>query len=251
MRHGRLKTESAPAVAITVRPRKAPATPPVRPLTGDRNALISVLLVDDHAVVRTGYRRLLEASGKIKVVAETGSGEEACRLQAECTPDVVVMDLSLPGMGGLEAIRRIRAKDGRCRILVFSMHENALLAERAIQAGATGYITKSSSSDTMVEAVLQVSGGKHYLGPDIAQNLALNRIAGEESPFGSLSQREFEVFEMLVNGKGTNEIAAALFLTPKTVSNYLSQIKQKLDASSTAELVHLAMQHGLIKPYVD
>jgi DNA-binding NarL/FixJ family response regulator len=212
---------------------------------------ITVLLVDDHAVVRTGYRRLLEASGKIRVVAEAGSGEEALRLQAEQGPDVVVMDLSLPGMGGLEAIRRIKARDGRSRILVFSMHENALLAERAIQAGATGYITKASSSEVMVEAVLQVAEGKRYLGPDIAQSLALTRIGGEESPLGNLSQREFEVFELLVNGKGSNEIAQTLFLTPKTVSNYVSQIKNKLHASSTAELVHLAMQQGLIKHYLE
>jgi DNA-binding NarL/FixJ family response regulator len=217
------------------------------------NTIITVWLVDDHAVVRTGYRRLLEASKKIKVTAEAGSGEEFCRILAETEerPKVIVMDLSLPGMGGLEVIRRIKAHNLRSKVLVFSMHENALLAERAMQLGASGYITKSSSSDVMVNAVLQVATGKRFLGSDIAQNLALNRISGDESPFSTLSQREFEVFELLVSGKGISDIAETLFLTAKTVSNYVSQIKQKLNTSNTAELVHLAIQHGLIKPYQD
>ena len=173
---------------------------------------ITVLLVDDHEVVRTGYRRLLEASGKITVVSEAKSGEEACQLHAKHEPDVVIMDLSMQGMSGLEAIRRIQARRSNSKILVFSMHENAILAERAIQAGAVGYITKSSDSEDMVEAVLQVAQGKRYLGSEIAQGLAMSHLDREGNPFSSLSQREFEVFELLVNGKKRDLILPLVIL---------------------------------------
>jgi DNA-binding NarL/FixJ family response regulator len=208
---------------------------------------VTVLLIDDHLVVRTGFRRLLETSGRIRVVAEAGDGEEGCRLHAKHEPDVVVVDLSLPGMGGLEVIRRIKARGSRSAILVFSMHDNALLAERALRAGALGYLTKSSSSEHMVEAVLTVGARKRYLGPDIAQRLALNRISDGDSPFGMLSQREFELFRLVAEGNSSRDIAKVMHLTPKTVSNYLSQIKRKLDVASSAELVHLAIQHGILQ----
>ena len=213
--------------------------------------MIKVMLVDDHAVVRTGFRRLLEASGKIDVVAEAEDGNEACQLEARYEPHVVVMDLSLRGMGGLEAIRRIKQRGSRSKILVFSMYDNALLAERALQAGASGYLTKNSSSAHMVDAVSSVARGKRYLGRDIAESLAFNRVAGDESPINALSQREFEVFRLLVEGNSTGTIAATLHLTGKTVANYLCHIKEKLDVTSTTELIHVAIRHGLLKMPVE
>ena len=209
---------------------------------------ISVLLVDDHLVVRSGCRRLLERRGRIKVVAETETGEEACELYRTHTPDVVIMDLSLPGMGGMEAARRILAHEPKARILLFTIHNNALLAERAMQGGAMGYITKASSADVIVSAVEKVARGEKVLGPEVAHALALKRIGQEDSPLACLAAREFELFELITWGHSGAEIAQTLHLSPKTVSNYLHRIKQKLDISTTAEMVHLAIRHGIYKP---
>lgn len=209
---------------------------------------LSVLIVDDHEVVRSGCRRLLEKTGRIEVVAEARSGEEAWELYRKHAPDVVIMDLSLPGMGGLEAARRILAHEPKARILLFTIHDNALLAERAMQAGAMGYVTKASAADVLVSAVESVSRGKKFMGPEIAHALALKRVGQETSPLASLAAREFDVFELVTQGLSSAEIAETLHLSPKTVSNYVHRIKQKLGVSTTIEMVHLAIRHGLYKP---
>ncbi|GMT39856.1 MAG: DNA-binding response regulator [bacterium] len=210
------------------------------------NEPITVLLVDDHMVVRTGYRRLLEQSGYIEVVGEAENGEVACRLYQEHIPDVVVMDLSMPGIGGLETARRILSRQPSACILIFSLHDNVLLAERALQAGILGYITKASSPEVLIQAVATVAQHRKFLGPDIAQSVALRNMGEEDSSLSNLSPREMEIFRLVVEGKSGAEIASILHLTSKTVSNYLHQIKQKLNVRTSAELVHVAIQNGLI-----
>ncbi len=207
---------------------------------------ITVLLADDHMVVRTGYSRLLEQSGHIKVVAEAEDGEGACQLYREHRPDVVVMDLSMPGIGGLEASRRILSYQPSACILIFSLHDNVLLAERALQAGILGYITKASSPEVLIQAVEVVAQHRKYLGPDIAQSVALRNMGEEDSSLSKLSPRELEIFRLVVEGSSGPEISSTLSLTSKTVSNYLHQIKQKLNVHTSAELVHIAIQNGLI-----
>lgn len=207
---------------------------------------IGVLLVDDHAVVRAGYRLLLQNSPDVDIVAETDSGEGACRLYADLSPDVVVMDLSLPGMGGLEAIRRILARDPRARVLVFSMHDDVAFVDQAVNAGAKGYITKNSAPDVLIDAIKEIARGKTYLDAETAQHLAYRKLRDGDAPFSGLSTREFEIFCYLAEGMTTNDIAERLSLSYKTVANYSTQIKNKLDVNSVAELTRLAIRHGIV-----
>jgi len=209
------------------------------------NAL-RVILIDDHAVVREGYRRLLERTCDIQVVAEATSGEDAYRLFCEKHPDVVVMDINLPGMSGIEATRRIVAREPAARVLVFSMHEDALFGSRALQAGARGYVTKASAPDVLVQAVRAVAQGRMFLSHDMAQNLALHTVPGQELALDALSAREFEVFRLLAEGKAVSEIAHILSLSQKTVANYQSAIKHKLEAHTSAQMVWIALKSGLV-----
>ncbi len=211
--------------------------------------MINVLLVDDHAVVRKGFRRLLENQPHIRVVAEAATAEDGRRLYFEQRPDVVVMDISMPGIGGMEGIRRILSRDASARILICSIHDNSLLADRALQSGALGYVSKASDPDVLVKAVETVGRGKMFLGADIAQALALKHLEKETGPLAVLSPREFEIFRLVADGSSGNTVADQLCLSHKTVSNYLSQIKKKLDVSSTAGLVHLAMRNGLLSEF--
>lgn len=207
---------------------------------------IRVLLADDHAVVRAGFRRLLEQTPSIHVVAEVANGDEAYRSYGQCEPDVTVMDLSMPGMGGLEAIRRIVARYPSARILVFSMHETAAFAQQAMRAGAWGYVSKASAAEVLVRAVQEVAAGRAYFSPDMAQKIAFDSVAGQRDPFSELTTREFEIFRLLAAGKTTDEIAAALYVSAKTVSNHTTQIKQKLGISTSVDLHRLALRHGLV-----
>lgn len=208
---------------------------------------IKVLLVDDHAVVRAGYRLLLQNSEDVEIIGETNSGESACRLYADLYPDVVIMDLSLPGMGGLEAIRRIIARDHKARVLVFSMHDDMIFVDQAINAGAKGYITKNSAPHVLIDAIKEIAKGKTYLEAEAAQHLAYRKLRGEDSPFSVLSTREFEIFCYLAEGLNTNEIAERLSLSYKTIANYSTQIKNKLNANSVADLTRLAIRHGVVE----
>lgn len=211
-------------------------------------SIINVMLVDDHAVVRMGFKLLLEAAPDIKVVAEAESGEQAVRLFSELRPDVVVMDITMPGMGGLEAIERIRAREPQARILVLSAHEDSVHPKRVLNAGATGYLTKRSAPEELIKAIRTVAGGKMYLEANIAQQMAIQQLSGEKNPVDVLSDREFEVFMALAQGKSTNDIAEALCLSPRTVGTHLYNIKQKLNASNQAEIALIAMRSGLINP---
>ena len=207
---------------------------------------IRVLLADDHAVVRAGYRVLLQNTTDIEVVAEADSGERACRAFADLQPDVVVMDLSMPGIGGLQAMRRMVARDPNARILVFSMHEDTVFVEQALQAGAQGYITKSSAPEILVEAIRELASGKSHIDTEIVQRLAFQKARGKDSPFSNLSTREFEIFCLLAEGLNTSEIAKRLSLSYKTIANYSTQIKSKLHVSTVAELARLAIRHNII-----
>lgn len=210
----------------------------------------AIMLVDDHAVVREGYRAVLQKQPGLRVVAEAADGAEAYRLFKSSAPDLVIMDLSMPGIGGIEAIRRIRQWDKRAKILVFTMHQNAAFAVQAIRAGARGYVTKTSPPETLVHAVMDVLAGRIALSPDIDHELALSRISGETYAFASaadvLTAREFEVLRLLLAERTTEEIAETLHVSPKTVANLHSLIKDKLGVGSDIELVRLALRQGLL-----
>ena len=210
---------------------------------------ISVMLVDDHAVVRTGYRLLLTQSERIEVIRETGRGEEACQYYVECQPDVIVMDLSLPGIGGLAAIQRICTRDPNAKILVFSMHDELVYVARSLEAGAKGYISKSCAPEILVEAVIRVAANDTYIEPDIAQRLAVQNVNSKDivTSLNSLSAREFDVFCLLAQGYTTREVAEELRLGYKTVANYSTLIKEKLNVNTSADMARLAYQQGLFK----
>jgi len=209
---------------------------------------INVMLVDDHAVVRMGFKMLLESASDIKVIAEAENGEHAIKAYAEHHPDVVVMDITMPGIGGLEAIERIMAKDSNARILVLSAHEDSVHPKRVLSAGAMGYLTKRSAAEELIKAIRTVAGNKMYLEASVAQQMAIQQLSGETNPVDVLSGREFEVFIALAKGKTTNEIADTLCLSPRTVGTHLYNIKQKLNANNSAELALIAMRSGLIDP---
>jgi two-component system invasion response regulator UvrY len=210
--------------------------------------MIRVLLVDDHAVVRTGFRLLLLSQPGISVVAEADSGEAACQLHLELTPDVVVMDLGMPGMGGLEALRRIRARDPQARVLALSAHDDPMHARRCLQEGALGFLSKRGAPEALLDAVVAVAAGRRYIDAAVAQKLALAEIdGGPKSPVERLSEREFDVFMRLARGATVQRIAQDLKLSGSTVGTHLYNIKQKLSAVNQAELTLIAIRHGLIE----
>lgn len=208
---------------------------------------IRLLLVDDHAVVREGYRRLLERRQDLRIAGEAGTATEAYALFRELAPDVVVLDLGLPDMGGVELTRRLIQRDPEARILAFSMHREPLFATQALRAGALGYVTKSCAPEVLVKAVYQVAARQRVLSPDIAPELALALLEEKENPVAELTPREFEVLRLLLEGRNAEEIGAALHISPKTAQNTHYQIKTKLGVRSDIELVRLAMRLKLVQ----
>ena len=211
------------------------------------NTRIKVVLVDDHAAVRTGFRLLLESVGDIDVIAEMDSGEAINQQIGKISPDVIVMDLSMQGMGGIEAIRRVRLKNAKVRILVFTMHENMAFVEQSLDAGANGYITKNNAANVLVEAIRKVHAGERYIQERLTEQLSMRQNLGAGTVLGSLSRREFQIFCKFAEGLNVQEIADELSLSVKTVANYQTQIKEKLGITSTAELVKLAIANGVIQ----
>jgi two-component system, NarL family, invasion response regulator UvrY len=205
---------------------------------------ISILLVDDHAVVREGYRRLLERDVRLHVVGEAAVAADAIRLHEEFRPDVVVLDIALPGVSGIEIIRRILAHRKEARVLMFSMYQDAIYAIRAFEAGARGYVSKASAPDLLVEAVRAVAAGEKYVSPDVESAIAKHESRSSHLP-DTLSARELEVLGMLTQGYGMDEIGERLGLSPKTAANHQSSIKQKLGATSALQLILVAQQLGL------
>ena len=210
--------------------------------------MIRVLLVDDHPVVRTGFRLLLQARPDVVVIGEADSGEVACQRYIELSPDVVVMDIAMPGMGGIEALRRIRAHDPQARVLALSAHDDPMHARRALREGALGFLSKRSAPEALLEAVAGVALGQRYIDPRVAQRLALDDIEGaDSSPIKRLSEREFDVFIRLARGASVQRIADDLRLSASTVGTHLYNVKQKLGVSNQSELTLLAIRHGLIE----
>lgn len=207
---------------------------------------IRVLLVDDHAIVREGYRRLIEKHTGIDVVAEAESAASGYQAFKTSKPDVVVVDISMPGRGGIDLVRQIRQLDSGARILIFSMHASATYAQQAFRAGARGYVTKSSPPEILVSAIRDVNAGKPALCAEINQAIAASSLGDGVSAVNQLSPREFEVLRMLLDAKSTDQIASAFNLSPKTVANYHSEIKSKLGVRSDIELVYLCMRQGLV-----
>jgi two-component system invasion response regulator UvrY len=208
--------------------------------------VITVMLVDDHALVRMGFRMLL-ANAQVEVVGEAGDGEQACLEYPRTRPDVVVMDLSMPGMGGLEAVRRLLAQDPKARILALSAHEDTAHPRRVLKAGALGYLAKRSAPEALITAVRAVAAGERYVDPETAQAMAVAQIEGESSPADLLSEREFSVFIQLARGATVAQIAENLKLSASTVGTHLYHVKQKLRAGNQSELTLVALRWGLIQ----
>jgi DNA-binding NarL/FixJ family response regulator len=210
------------------------------------NGKIKVLLVDDHAVVRAGFRLLLSSAENITVIAEAERAEQALLLYDEHQPDIVVTDLSMPGIGGLEYIRRLKLRDNSAKILVFSIHDEAAYIERAINAGAMGYITKNSAADIMLEAIYDIAEEKNYIEtgllPAQQQSSELNT---PQTVLNNLSVREFDIFCLLAKGLTAHDISEQLCLSYKTVANYSTQIKAKFNVNSVVELAHIAIALGI------
>jgi two-component system invasion response regulator UvrY len=208
--------------------------------------MIGVMLVDDHALVRMGFRMLL-ADAQVEVVAEAADGEQACQLYSRARPDVVVMDLSMPGMGGLEAVRRLLAQDPKARVLALSAHEDTAHPRRVLRAGALGYLAKRSAPEALIEAVRTVARGDRYIDAVTARALAMAQLEGDDSPADVLSEREFSVFLQLARGASVSQIANNLSLSASTVGTHLYHVKQKLRAGNQSELTLVALRWGLIQ----
>ena len=210
--------------------------------------MIKVMLVDDHDLVRTGIKRLLEDHPNIEIVGEAVSGEQALQQVTEYDPDVVLMDINMPGIGGLEATRKLLQRKPRLKIIVVTMHEDDLFPQRFLKAGALGYVTKGAKVEEILQAIQAVMANKRYLSPVIAQQIALSQV-GEDSgsPFESLSEREMQVLLMMLDGQSISTISDKLCLSPKTVSTYRTRLYAKLGVQNDIELTRLALLHGVVE----
>lgn len=211
------------------------------PLNGVR-----VLLADDHAMVRLGFRLLLEGAGA-SVVGEVENGESAVRLYAETTPDLVVMDVSMPGIGGLAALERLLAWEAKARVLMLSAHHDDIVPVRALRLGARGYLCKRAAPEEFLRAVGEVARDRRYLDPELAQAVALAQLSGSASPVEALTEKELAVFLKLAEGRSVNEVASAFCVSPSTVGTHLYHIKQKLNVQNAAELTLVAVRNGLLE----
>lgn len=209
--------------------------------------MIRVMLADDHAIVRAGLKELLTASGDMEVVVEARNGHEVLAAVRAGGFDVLVLDMSMPGRSGIELIKLVKAEQPKLKVLVLSMHSEQQYAVRAVKAGASGYLTKESAADELVAAIRRVAGGGAYITPETAERLVLDSSAGSEGPpHRRLSDREFEVFRMIVAGRSVTDIANDLTLSVKTISTHKARILEKMSFSSQAELVRYAVEHGLV-----
>ena len=213
--------------------------------------MIRLMLADDHDLVRTGLKRLLEDINDFEIVAEAVSGDEAVSLARQHEPMVILMDINMPGMNGIDASKKILQRDKAVKIIIVTMSEDESVAQRLLKIGAAGYLTKGSSIKEIEHAIREVIANRRYLTPQIAQQLALASTKSEEeqSPFEDLSEREREVMAMILDGKKTNDISDKLCLSPKTVSTYRYRLYSKLDIQSDVELARLAIRHGMLQKH--
>jgi two-component system invasion response regulator UvrY len=210
--------------------------------------LIKILLVDDHELVRLGIKRILQDVSGLKVVGETSTGEEAVRLSKELIPDVVLMDVQMPGIGGLEATRKMVRHNPDIKVLALTIYGDEPYPSRLLQAGAVGYMTKGCAADEMIRAIRTVHSGQRYISSDIAQQLALKRFTkAEDSPLDILSERELQIMLMITSGQKVQEISTKLCLSPKTVNSYRYRVFEKLSINSDVELTLLAIRLGLLE----
>ncbi len=208
--------------------------------------MIRVLLVDDHRLIRAGLRGILDQHREITVVAEAGTGEEALQLMNRLLPDVVLMDLSMPGRGGLDTTRRIVRQHPGVGVIALSVHSDELYPTRVLEAGARGYLTKDCEADEIIAAVQRVHAGEHHIESRIARRLAMARVDGRDTAFEGLSERETQVMQMVTSGHSIQTIADQLCLSPKTVNTYRYRLFQKLGVNNDVELTRLAMRHGIL-----
>ncbi|TQI80176.1 LuxR family two component transcriptional regulator [Serratia fonticola] len=208
--------------------------------------MISVLLVDDHELVRAGIRRILEDIKGIKVVGEAQCGEDAVKWCRSNSADIVLMDMNMPGIGGLEATRKIVRYAPDIKVIMLTIHTENPLPAKVMQAGAAGYLSKGAAPQEVVNAIRSVHAGQRYIASDIAQQMALSQLEPQaENPFSTLSERELQIMLMITKGKKVNEISEQLNLSPKTVNSYRYRMFSKLNISGDVELTHLAIRHGL------
>ena len=210
--------------------------------------MIKLLLVDDHDLVRTGIRRILDDVEGFNVIGEAQSGEQAIKLCRKTPPDIVLMDMSMPGIGGLEATKQILRISEDIRVVALSVHKENPFPAKVMQMGAFGYLTKDADPQEMIRAIQKVSRGQKYIAPDIAQQIALGQLdLNEDDPFKSLSERELQIMIMLTKGTKVPDIAIQLNISAKTVNTYRYRMFEKLNVTSDVELTHLALRHQLIK----
>lgn len=210
--------------------------------------MIKILLVDDHELVRMGISRILNDVEDFKVVASVGSGEEAIEYCRKNEPDIILMDVGMPGIGGLEATRKILRFCESARVICLSMHKESPIPTRIMQAGADGFVTKDADPSEMINAIYKVVSGQRYISADIVQQLAIDStMQNHENPFEALSERELEITMMLTRGTKVSAIAASLNISSKTVNTYRYRMFEKLKVSSDVELTHLALRHKLIQ----
>lgn len=210
--------------------------------------MINILLIDDHSLVRTGIKRLLEDTKQVKIIGEAESGEESIQLAQQLKPDVILMDVNMPGIGGVEASRRILQRDPSQKIIVLTIHTEQTFPKRLLEIGAKGYLTKECKIDEMMNAIKLVNNGGSYIEPRIAQQLALSLLPGNaENPVDRLSRREFQVMLMISHGLTNNEISEKLCLSPKTVSTYRSRLLEKLGAHNEVDLIKIAVEQGMVE----
>ena len=205
---------------------------------------MKILIVDDHPIVRAGLRRLLAGEPGM-ALHEVASGKEALALCRDERPDLVILDLNLPGLGGLEVIKRLKLEDPGQRILVLSMHDDPLYAMRALQAGATGYVAKNAAPDDVLEAIRRVGAGQRYLAPSLAQELAFFALRAPTHPLAELSRRELEILRLLGEGRSLRQIAETVGLSYKTIANTCGGMKTKLGVQRTAELIRISIENGV------
>ena len=210
--------------------------------------MINVLLTDDHELVRTGIRRLLEDSKQVKIVGEAECGEDSLQLAQSLNPDVILMDVNMPGIGGVEACRRILQRNPKQKIIVLTVHNEQTFPKRLLEIGAKGYLTKECGIDEMIRAIKQVNSGGSYIASTIAQQLALSLLPGNDAnPIDRLSRREFQVMLMISQGLTNVEISDKLCLSPKTISTYRLRVLEKLGAHNEVDLIKIAVEQGMIE----
>ena len=209
--------------------------------------MVRIMLVDDHDLVRTGLRRLLEDNGEFSIVAEASNGEDSVSLTKDLQLDVVLMDLNMPGMGGLEATRKLKHLRPEVKIIIVTMIDDVMFPQRLLRAGASGYLTKGAKVDEITKAIREVMANRRYISPDLAQRMATVELDDGRSPFEELSERELQVLMLLMEGQRVSDISDELCLSPKTVSTYRYRLYDKLSVKNDIELTRLALEHGIIQ----